>query len=45
MRLLIAALLPLFVSAAEIPPIRGLSRTDLLQYRDSQGQLQTATKP
>jgi dienelactone hydrolase len=45
MRLLIAALLPLLVTAADIPPIRGLSRTDLLQYRDSQGQLQSATKP
>lgn len=28
--------------AAEIPPLRGLSRTNLLEYRDSSGRVQTA---
>jgi len=43
---LAVVLFPLsFVAAADIPPIRGLSRTDLLQVRDAQGQVKAAAKP
>jgi hypothetical protein len=47
MRLSISTLLLALTaaSAMEIPPIRGLSRTDLLQYHDASGQVQTATQP
>lgn len=31
--------------AAEIPPLRGLSRTDLLQVKNAKGEVTTATKP
>lgn len=39
-----ALLLPLLLTAADIPPLRGLSRTDLLQYRDATGNLRRAEK-
>lgn len=31
--------------AAELPPLRGLSRTDLLEYRDAAGRVQRAASP
>lgn len=43
--LIAAAFLPVCLIAAEIPVIRGLSRTDLLQVRDAQWQVKTVTKP
>lgn len=33
------------LQGAESPPLRGLSRTDLLEYRDAQGQIRRATTP
>ncbi len=39
------ASLPLILSAADIPPLRDLSRTDLLQFRDASGQIQRASRP
>ncbi len=46
MRLLLPAalLFPLLLTAADIPPLRGLSRTDLLEYRDASGKLRRAEK-
>lgn len=46
MRLLLPAalLFPLLLTAADIPPLRGLSRTDLLEYRDATGKLRRAEK-
>ncbi len=43
MRLLLFALLPGLLAVADLPPIRGLSRTDLLQYRADDGSLRQAT--
>jgi pimeloyl-ACP methyl ester carboxylesterase len=43
MRSLLFALLPGLLAAAEVPSIRGLSRTDLLEYRDRDGQVRRAT--
>ncbi len=39
-----ALLFPLLITAADIPPLRGLSRTDLLEYRDATGKLRRAEK-
>jgi hypothetical protein len=42
MRCVLFALLPSLLAVAEIPPIRSLSRTDLLEYRDSDGRVRRA---
>lgn len=42
MRTFLFALLPSLLAVAEVPKIRGLSRTDLLEYRSSDGQVRRA---
>lgn len=42
MRSLLFALVPGLLAVAEVPPIRGLSRSDLLEVRGSDGQIQRA---
>lgn len=44
-RLLFALLIPCCGTAAEIPPLRGLSRTNLLEYRAGDGTKKVATTP
>lgn len=44
MRSLLFVLLPV-LAVAEVPKIRGLSRTDLLEYRDRDGQVRRASTP
>ena len=44
-RLLFALALPCFACADDIPPIRGLSRTNLLEYKTSDGTKKIAVTP